>query len=251
VLRPTFGLPRPPHRDRERRESAGLLLPGGARGNHPFPPTEQVRRLCKADHQGGRPANASAVPAMTPVSRTGVCANTPIGLNAAPSQSRKSANSTRRGCRPPHAEREPADPGVGRGRARFARQSAATKPPKKRSWPRPDVSARPPSSPRGGGRRSRRACGIESQQLAMRGTAYPRNAKNSQPRAIGGPSARCEESHAGRHRPTRQEPWPGRMRSARTSCRASRLSRIPWHLSRMSTASTTCNGIRRSFPLSS
>src|SRR3989442_1637605 len=28
------------HRDRERRESAGLLLPGCARGNHPLPPLQ-------------------------------------------------------------------------------------------------------------------------------------------------------------------------------------------------------------------
>src|SRR5438093_10630806 len=90
-----------------------------------------------------RPANASAVPAMTPVSRTGVCANTPIGFNAAPSQSRKSANSNTPSVPTPATPNaRPRIPALDAPAARFARQSAATKPQKKRSWPRPDVNAR-------------------------------------------------------------------------------------------------------------
>src|SRR5439155_667458 len=99
-----------------------------ARGARGLDPQKIHQFIAERTTREARPAKARAVPAMTPVSRTGLCANTAIGLNAAPSQSRKRANSnTPRMPTPATPNAMPRIPAFDTPAARFARQSAATR----------------------------------------------------------------------------------------------------------------------------
>src|SRR5437879_1554360 len=118
------------------REGARAVRAGVRRGHHGRG-GDAARGASGLDPQKIIPFTADrrrAARAMTPVSRTWRSANTAIGLNAAPSQSRKRPNSnTPRMPTPATPKAMPRIPAFDTPAARFARQSAATRPPKNRS----------------------------------------------------------------------------------------------------------------------